>query len=71
VTHYGPSERYCGDKLQLTYGEARTEAWRLEKKDRLPMRVYQCPQCHWYHVAHWRPLKKVTWRERLGLEETQ
>ena len=67
MPYYGPIDRYCGRKLQLTWGAAQTEARRLEKKDRLPMAVYTCPRCGWYHVAHERPLKRVTWRERLGL----
>lgn len=64
---YGPVSRYCGTKQQLTWSAAQTEARRLEHKERLPMKVYRCDRCSWWHVAHERPLKRATWRERLGL----
>ena len=64
---YGPITRYCGSKLQYTWSEAQTNARWIEQHQRLPMKVYKCPRCNWYHVAHERPLKKATWRERLGL----
>ena len=66
--YYGPIARFCGSKQKWTWGEAQAEARRLEAKDRLPMAVYKCPACQHYHVAHERPLKRVTWRERLGLK---
>gem|GEM_PF-3218563 len=65
---YGPQSRYCEEKRRYaTKGAALTEAWRLEKQQRLPMKVYRCAACHDWHVAHERPLKRATWRERLDL----
>lgn len=69
MADYGPPARYCGTKQRLTWSAAQTEARRLERKDRLPMKVYRCDACGWRHVAHERPLKKTTWRERLGLKD--
>lgn len=68
MNRYGPIARYCGTKQKLTWGEAQAEARRLEKRERLPMKTYKCDACGAFHVAHERPLKRVTWRERLGLK---
>lgn len=68
IDPYGPPSRYCVNKIAYaTRGAALTQAWRLEKKDRLPMKIYQCDTCDMWHVGHERPLKRTTWRERLGL----
>lgn len=70
MTYYGPPTRFCeGKHPYATKGAALTEAWRLEKRERMPMKVYLCDACHQWHVAHERPLKRTTWRERLGLND--
>lgn len=63
---YGPPARRCGTKRALTRAAAQQEARRLERKERLPMKVYHCDVCGQWHVAHEHPLKRVTWRERNG-----
>ena len=61
--NFGPRERYCGDKIGYTHHKAATERNRLERKERMPMKIYQCPSCGRWHVAHLVPLKKPRdWR---------
>lgn len=64
MASYGPPSRYCGQKQQyVTWDVARQAAKTLERRERLPMKAYRCPACHWYHVAHAVPLKRPRdWR---------
>lgn len=64
MASYGPPSRYCGQKQQyVTWDAARQAAKTLERRERLPMKVYRCPTCRWYHVAHAVPLKRPRdWR---------
>jgi len=60
---YGPASRYCGDKIGYTRDEAVVARRALEQRERLPMKIYECPDCHRWHVAHLIPLKSPRdWR---------
>lgn len=69
MTYYGPPARYCGQKQRYATGpEAKAAARHMERKERLPMKEYYCETCRHWHIGHERPLKRATWRRRLGLE---
>ncbi len=48
---YGPKTRFCGTKQAYpTAITARAVARKLEKKERLPMKIYCCPFCAHWHI---------------------
>jgi ribosomal protein L32 len=60
---YGPPAQYCERKQAHDRAAARKAARELERRERLPMRAYHCPNCGLYHVAHAIPLKRPRdWR---------
>ncbi len=63
MMRYGSPAHYCERKQRYDRATALRTVRELQKRERLPMRTYRCPNCDAWHVAHAIPLKRPRdWR---------